>query len=289
VVTMTSRGYVKRIPAGTYRAQRRGGKGIRAMSRVDSDAAAYTFVTNTHNDLLFFTTRGRVFQLKAHEVPSSGREAKGIPVNNLISLDEGEAVSALLPLSAADRQGYMVMATRRGVIKRTALSEFRNVRRNGLIAVNINEGDELVWVRASGGTEDIILVTSDGRAIRFPQDDVRSMGRVATGVRGIRLRENDQVVTMDLVREGAELLTVTEKGFGKRTQLSEYTAHGRGGQGVYAMQVTEKTGSLVAAGRGWRCRRDVADVGDGPDHPRQRARCASHRPQRSRRDSDAPA
>jgi DNA gyrase subunit A len=208
---------------------------------------AYTFVANTHDDILFFTTRGRVFQLKAHEVPSSGREAKGMPVNNLIAVDDGEAVSALLPLPAAERTGYMVMATRRGVIKRTALSEFRNVRRNGLIAVHINDGDELVWVRTSNGTEDVLLVTSDGRATRFPQEDVRSMGRNAAGVRGIRLRDDDQVVTMDLVHEGAELLTISERGYGKRTDLSLFPVKGRGGQGVYAMDVTDKTGALVAA------------------------------------------
>jgi len=247
VVSMTSRGYVKRIPADTYRSQRRGGKGIRGMGTVDADAVAYTFVANTHDDILFFTTRGRAFHLKAHELPGTSREARGVPVNNLISLDGGETVSAILPLTSSDRGGYLVMATRRGVIKRTALSEFRNVRRNGLIAVGINEGDELVWVRTGQGTEDIVVVTSDGRAIRFPQEQVRSMGRTATGVRGIRLHEGDQVVTMDLVRDDAELLTVSERGYGKRTMLADYPVQGRGGQGVYAMQITDKTGALVAA------------------------------------------
>ncbi len=247
VITMTSRGYIKRIPADTYRSQRRGGKGIRGMGTVDSDALAYTFVANTHDTVLFFTSKGRVFQLKAYEVPGSGREARGLPVNNLIALDAHETISAILPVKAGERAGYILMATRGGTIKRTAISEFRHVRRNGLWAITINDGDELAWVRGGSGTEDVVLVTSDGRAIRFAQEDVRSMGRTAAGVRGIRLREGDQVVTMDLVREGAELLTVTAKGYGKRTLLEDYRVTGRGGQGVYTMNITDETGPLVAA------------------------------------------
>lgn len=246
VVTMTTRGYIKRVPADTYRPQARGGRGKRGMATVEQDNVEHMFVASTHDTVLFFTNRGRAFQLKVYELPEGSRQSRGVPVANLIALD-GEDVETLLPLSRARHDGYLVMATRRGVIKRTSLYEFRAVRRNGLLAIRINQDDELAWVRVSQGDEDIILVTSDGRAARFAQSDVRPTGRTSAGVFGIRLRDEDHVVTMDLARDNADLLVVTEHGYGKRTDLAEYNVKGRRGMGVVTLNVTDKTGTLVAA------------------------------------------
>ncbi len=247
VVTMTTKGYVKRLPSSTYRAQGRGGKGIMGMVTRDADAVAHLFVTNTHDNILFFTNRGRAFQLKVYELPEAGRTARGVPVANIIAAEPGERVTAALTFEKGQSDGYIVMATTRGTIKRTSLYDFRNVRRSGLIAIGLNDDDELAWVQLSTGNEDIMLVTSDGRAIRFEQEDVRSMGRPAAGVRGIRLQPDDRVVAMGLVAEGGDLLIVTEEGYGKRSPLKDYPTHGRGGGGVATIRPGEKIGSIVAA------------------------------------------
>jgi len=247
VVTMTTKGYVKRLPSSTYRAQGRGGKGIMGMVTRDADAVAHLFVTNTHDNILFLTNRGRAFQLKVYELPEAGRTARGVPVANIIAAEPGERVTAALTFEKGQSDGYIVMATTRGTIKRTSLYDFRNVRRSGLIAIGLNDDDELAWVQLSTGNEDIMLVTSDGRAIRFEQEDVRSMGRPAAGVRGIRLQPDDRVVAMGLVAEGGDLLIVTEEGYGKRSPLKDYPTHGRGGGGVATIRPGEKIGSIVAA------------------------------------------
>ncbi|HEV3309197.1 MAG TPA: DNA gyrase C-terminal beta-propeller domain-containing protein, partial [Chloroflexota bacterium] len=247
VVSMTRRGYIKRLGIETYRLQHRGGKGVRGMGTRDEDQVNDLFVTRTHDNILFFTNRGRVFQLKVHELPDAGRQAKGTPVINLIQVDQGERVTATLTLSGSQIEGYIVMATMQGTIKRTDLSQFQNLRRNGLIAVGLNPEDELAWVKLANGDEDIMLVTRNGQAIMFEQEQVRSMGRPAAGVRGIRLGAGDTVVHMDLVRPESSMLVITERGYGKRTMLAKYRKQLRGGRGTMTSKITKKTGPIVAA------------------------------------------
>jgi DNA gyrase subunit A len=248
VVTMTQKGYIKRIPSATYRPQRRGGKGIIGMVTRDADAVEQLFVSNTHDNILFFTNRGRVFQLKVYEVPDASRQAKGIPVVNLVQLEARETVSAVLTLPTSRTTGFMVMATTDGTIKRTPLEAFRNVRRNGLRAITLHDEEELAWVKVAEGNEDVIIVTLKGHSIRFNQSQVRSMGREAAGVRGIRLRKGDTVIRMDLIGpDSTHLISVTEHGFGKRSPLSEYKNQNRGGQGMAGAKVTAKTGNIVGA------------------------------------------
>ncbi|HEY8684247.1 MAG TPA: DNA gyrase subunit A [Chloroflexota bacterium] len=248
VVTMTQKSYIKRIPSATYKPQRRGGKGIIGMVTRDADAVERLFVTNTHDNILFFTNRGRVFQLKVYEVPDASRQGKGTPVVNLVQLEPNETVSTVLTLPKGQTDGFIVMATTDGTVKRTPLDQFKNVRRNGLRAITLEEGAELAWVEIAGGDEDVMLVTRRGHSIRFPQEQVRSMGREAAGVNGIKLRPEDYVIRMDLVgKESKYLLVVTEKGYGKRSPLTEYKDQRRAGQGMSALKVTPKTGDLVAA------------------------------------------
>jgi DNA gyrase subunit A len=247
IVSMTRRGYVKRINAETYRVQHRGGKGVRGMGTRDEDQVDHLMVTRTHDNILFFTNRGRVFQLKVHELPDVGRAAKGTPVINLIQVDQGERVTAALTLAGGRVEGYLIMTTRRGTIKRTDLSQFQNLRRSGLIAIHLNEEDELAWVKLANGDEDIMLVSRNGKSILFEQEQVRPMGRPAAGVRGIRLATGDEVVHMDLVTPNAALLVITERGFGKRTMLNKYRKQLRGGQGIKTAEITKKTGPIVAA------------------------------------------
>jgi DNA gyrase subunit A len=248
IVTMTSKGYTKRMLASTYRPQRRGGKGIVGMVARETDEVNRLLACNTHDSLLFFTTRGRAYQLKVYELPATGRQARGVPVNNLIALEPGERIATVLVQAKEGlREGFLILATRRGVIKRTPLENFMNIRRTGLAAITVDPEDELEWVEAAEGNEDIMLVTSDGRAIRFAQEQVRSMGRTAAGVRGIELREGDRLVAMGLAKPGHELLVVTERGIGKRTPVDDYRQQGRKGQGVYTIKNVDKVGAIVAA------------------------------------------
>jgi DNA gyrase subunit A len=248
IVTMTNRGYIKRLLASTYRPQRRGGKGIVGMVAREADEVNRLLACNTLDSLLFLTTRGRAYQLKVYELPATGRQARGVPVNNLIALEPGEGVATVLVMARDGlREGYLVLATRQGIIKRTPLEHFVTVRRTGLNAITVDPEDDLKWVEAAEGNEDIVLVTSDGRSIRFPQDQVRSMGRGAAGVMGIRLRPGDSMVAMGLARPDCDLLVVTERGIGKRTSLDQYRAQTRNGQGVYTIKDADKVGAIVAA------------------------------------------
>jgi DNA gyrase subunit A len=248
VVTMTRKSYIKRIPSATYKPQRRGGKGIIGMVTRDADAVERIFVTNTHDSIFFFTNRGRVFQLRVYDIPDASRQAKGTPVVNLVQLDADETVQSVLTLPHGKTGGFMVMATTNGTVKRTPLEAFKNVRRNGLRAITLDNGDELAWVEVAEGDEDVMLATRNGNFIRFRQEEVRSMGREAAGVKGIRLRTNDKVIRMDLIGAGSKhLLVVTEKGYGKRSPLTEYKVQRRGGLGASAAKISTKSGAVVGA------------------------------------------
>ncbi|MCL6581499.1 MAG: DNA gyrase subunit A, partial [Firmicutes bacterium] len=245
VVTMTHQGYIKRLPADTYRSQRRGGRGVTGMGTKEEDFVEHLFVTTTHHYLLFFTNRGRVYRLKAHEVPEAGRTAKGTAVVNLVPVEPGETVSTVIPVREFAPGSYLFMATRRGTVKKTDLAEFDTARRSGIVALGLDEGDELIGVRLVSDGQEVLLATREGRALRFCVDEVRAMGRPAHGVKGITLAPEDEVVSMDPVRRGGTVLTISERGLGKRTPVDEYPTHKRGGKGVLNMRVTARTGKVV--------------------------------------------
>lgn len=244
-VTLTHFGYVKRVTADTYRAQKRGGKGITGMTTREEDYAEQIFVTSTHTDLMFFTSRGRVFRKTCYEIPEAGRTAKGTAIVNLLQLDGGEKVTTVIPVKEGAR-GMLVMTTRNGVIKKTELGEFENIRASGLIAVTLRDDDELIGVALTDGTKELLLGTRGGMSIRFHESDVRAMGRSAMGVKAMDLDEGDKIVSMSVVDEGSQVLTISENGYGKRTEVGEYRVQSRGGKGIKAMQLTDKTGRLAA-------------------------------------------
>ena len=241
-ITLTHYGYVKRLPSDTYKAQHRGGKGITGLSTREEDFVQDIFVTSTHNDLLFFTTKGKVYIKKCYQIPEAGRQAKGTAIVNLLNLDSDEKVSAVFPLSEFEEAQNLVLFTKRGVVKKTPLSEFRNIRQNGLIAIAIREDDELIAVLRTCGSDNIIIGTKQGMSITFNEEDVRPMGRVAMGVRGIQLREGDEVIDAGRMKEDHSVLIISENGFGKRTPVEDYRPQTRGGIGIKTMNVTDKTG-----------------------------------------------
>ena len=244
-VTLTHFGYVKRVTADTYRAQKRGGKGITGMTTREEDYAEQIFVTSTHTDLMFFTSRGRVFRKTCYEIPEAGRTAKGTAIVNLLQLDGGEKVTTVIPVKEGAR-GMLVMTTRNGVIKKTELGEFENIRASGLIAVTLRGEDELIGVALTDGTKELLLGTRSGMSIRFHESDVRPMGRSAMGVKAMELDEGDEIVSMSVVDENSQVLTISENGYVKRTDVKEYRVQSRGGKGIKAMQLTDKTGRLAA-------------------------------------------
>ena len=246
VVTLTHYGYVKRLPKTTYRAQKRGGKGIVGATTREEDFVEQMYVVSTHDPLMFFTNRGRVYQLNCYQIPEAGRTARGTAIVNLLQLDAGEKVTAMLPVPAEKVAGhYLIMATKKGVIKRTELSEFTNLRKAGLIALVLREDDELIRVALTDGSYEVLLGTRDGMAIRFPETDMRPMGRNAMGVKSMDLTGDDEVVDMCPVFEDMKVLSITEAGYGKRTDIDEYRVQSRGGKGIKAMNLTEKTGLLT--------------------------------------------
>jgi len=246
IISVSRDGYIKRISIDAYRQQRRGGKGVNNTFKTD-DEPAHLFEVNTHNFILFFTNRGRVYKLRAYDIPETGRYARGMPVINYIAIESDDQVTATVSIKDIRGEGYLTMITRKGEIKRTELSAFANIRSNGLIAFDIEEGDELGWVLKTRGNDDIILVTREGQSIRFNETQARGRGRAAGGVRAITLKGDDGLVSADIIKPGATLLVVGENGFGKRTDLDEYRIQGRGGSGILTMQVTEKTGRIVGA------------------------------------------
>ncbi|MDI9440484.1 MAG: DNA gyrase subunit A [Limnochordia bacterium] len=247
VVTLTHHGYIKRLPVDTYRAQRRGGRGITALRAKTDDFVEMLFVASTHSYVLFFTNKGRVYRLRGHEIPEAGRNARGFAVVNLISFEPGERIQATIPISDYNDDQYLVMATRSGIVKKTALKEFDTNRSGGLICITLVDDDELVGIELTDGSSELMLVTKYGQAIRFAEEQIRPMGRTAQGVMGIRLDDRDEVVSLAAASDDAELLVVTEKGYGKRTAISEYPLQNRAGKGVITLKKNERTGPVVGA------------------------------------------
>ncbi len=243
--TLTHFGYIKRIPTSAYKAQNRGGRGVNAMKTREEDFTRGLFTASTHDNLLFFTNQGRVYKLKGYQIPEAGRNAKGTNIINLLELTQGEKVTAMFPIREFTDDKYMVFVTKMGTIKRVVLSELQHIRKAGLRALSLNEGDILVDVRLTDGTENILIATHNGKIIAFPETEVRAMGRTAVGVRGIRLADGDYVIGAARARKGAKVLSITENGFGKRTPVEEFTVHHRGGSGINLHNLTDKTG-LVA-------------------------------------------
>jgi len=247
LVTITNRGYIKRLPDETYRIQHRGGRGVTGVTLREEDGVQHIVAANTHASLLFFTDQGRVFQLKVYDIPDSSRTSKGLPVINLIGLHPGETITTLLPVRDFEAGSYLFMCTRNGRVKRTKLEHFSAVRSSGLIAIGLDDDDALAWVRMTSGNDELILVTEQGRAIRFDETDVRAMGRTAAGVIGVRMGANNRVIAAEVVRPDADLLVVSQNGFGKRTPLVEFHKRGRGGTGVSAMKMSERNGLIACA------------------------------------------
>ena len=245
VVTLTMSNYIKRIPLDTYRRQKRGGVGVKGMGTKETDIVSDLLITTTHHDILFFTNRGRAFVLKAYEIPESGRQAKGTAIVNLLAIESDERITAVIQVRAFRPDRYLFLGTKRGIVKKAPLIEFANIRKSGLRVVSLDADDELIGVKFTNGENHIMLGTRCGKAIAFPEDGVRSMGRTARGVRGITLADGDEVVAMDILKKGSEVLTVTEGGYGKRTSADEYRPQTRGGKGLINMKVTEKTGPVV--------------------------------------------
>lgn len=259
VVALTHFGYIKRVPIDTYKSQRRGGKGITGISTREEDFVKQIFTASTHDTILFFSNKGKLYRLRGYEIPEAGRTAKGTAIVNLLSLDSGEKISAVIPISNFAEGKYLLMATKNGVIKKTSLVEYNSARKTGLQAITLKEDDELITVRLTDGEDNVVLVTEQGMSITFDEKDVRPVGRTAQGVIGIRLGENDKVVGMESIISGTEkatLLAITENGFGKRTELEEYRIQNRGGRGVITYKVTPKTGKIV----GIRIASDEEDV-----------------------------
>lgn len=245
VITLTHNNYIKRIPLDTYRRQNRGGKGVKGMGTKETDFVENMLITTTHHTIMFFTTRGRVYRLKAYEIAEASRQAKGTAIVNLLQLDKEEKITAIIQVKGFDPERYLFMATRKGIVKKTSLSEFANLRKNGLNAINLDDDDDLMGVKFTDGESYLMLGTKYGKAIAFPEDNVRSMGRTARGVKGITLVDGDEVVGMDILKHDAEVLTVTENGYGKRTPTEEYRSQTRGGKGVINLKVTDKTGPVI--------------------------------------------
>ena len=248
IIALTNLGYIKRMSPDNFHSQNRGGKGIRGMMTIDSDFITDLFMTTSHQSVDFYTNQGRVYRLKAYQIPEAGRTARGTAIINLLQLQPDEKVTATIPFSREEQgERYLFMATKNGLVKKTELREYENVRKNGLNAITLREGDELIEVKAAYGNEKVLLITANGMGILFPMEEVRSTGRGTMGVRGIDLDAGDEVVGMQLDRQGEALLTVTEYGMGKRTLLSEFRLQRRGGKGIICHKLTDKTGRIVGA------------------------------------------
>ena len=246
VISLTHNGYIKRLPISTYRSQKRGGRGVQGMGTNEDDFVEQLLTTSTHDTILFFTNKGKVYKSKGYEIPEYSRTAKGIPIINLLGIDKDEWINAIIPVEEFLENWFLFFTTKRGISKRTPLTEFANIRTNGLISISLRDEDELISVRLTDGHKEIIIGTKQGMLIRFPETDVRSMGRTATGVKGITLSENDEVVGMEILEDHHDVLIVTINGYGKRTPAAEYRIQSRGGKGIKTCNITDKNGTLVS-------------------------------------------
>jgi DNA gyrase subunit A len=245
VITLTHFGYVKRLPMNTYKSQKRGGKGVSGLGTKEDDFVKHLYTMSTHDYVLFFTNRGKVYRIKAYEIPEGSRTARGTAIVNLLQIEPGEMINAMIPVSCFEDNCYLFMATRNGLVKKTALSQFNNIRKGGIIAIGLRAEDELIGVFMTDGQKDIIIGSKNGKAIRFNEKEVRNMGRTATGVKGITLGKDDVVVDIDVIIENEDVIVITENGYGKRTKVDEYRAQARGGKGIGTINVTEKNGPVV--------------------------------------------
>ena len=245
VITMTKLGYIKRMTVDNFKSQNRGGKGIKGMQTIDEDYIEELFMTTTHHYIMFFTNTGRVYRLKAYEIPESGRTARGSAIVNLLQLQPGEKITAVIPLVDYEEGKYLLMATKYGVVKKSSIMEYANIRKTGLAAITLKDDDQLIEVKYTEDDEDVFLVTKNGQCIRFHESDVRCIGRTSMGVRGINLTGDDEVIGMQLDSQGEALLIVSANGMGKRTLTSEFTTQHRGGKGIKCYKITEKTGNVV--------------------------------------------
>ena len=245
VIAMTHLGYIKRMTIDNFKTQNRGGRGIKGMQTIDEDYIEDLFMTTTHFTLLFFTNRGRMYKLKAYEIPEAGRTSRGTAIVNILQLQGGEKVTAIIPIEKFEENKYLLMATKKGIVKKTLLMDFVNVRKGGITAIILKDDDDLIEVKYTDGKRDVLIATANGLCIRFHETDVRSMGRASSGVRGIKLSENDEVIGMQIDTQGTHVLCVTENGMGKRTLIDSFTVHHRGGKGISCYKITEKTGRLV--------------------------------------------
>ena len=246
-ITLTHFGYIKRLPEDTYKTQRRGGRGVTGLTTREDDFVEHLYVTSTHDNLLFFTNQGRVYSMKGYEIPEARRQARGTAIINLLQLNAGEKITAVIPIRNFTEDNFLILVTKKGVTKKLRLNELQNIRKTGLIAISLKDEDELMGVRKTEGDDKIILVTSEGMSIVFDESDVRDMGRTAMGVRAIRLNKDDYLVGMDLLEEDKDLLVISEYGYGKRTPLDNYRVQTRGGKGVKTYNIKDNTGPLVNA------------------------------------------
>jgi len=245
VISITHNGYIKKIPLDTYRSQRRGGRGITGMNVKEEDFLEHLFITDSHSYIMFFTSKGRVHQLKAYEVPELSRTAKGTPIINLLAIEASEKITAVIPVADYKQALYLFFVTRQGIVKKAELKVFENIRKSGMIAINLKEDDDLIAVHLTNGEKEVIIASKLGQAIRFHEEDVRVMGRTATGVKGIELKDDDQVIGFDIVEENSDILVVTTNGYGKRTSEKEYRTQSRGGKGIKTINVTKRNGDLI--------------------------------------------
>ena len=247
VITMTKLGYIKRMTVDNFRSQNRGGKGIKGMSTLDDDYIEDLLMTSTHHYIMFFTNKGKAYRIKAYQIPESSRIARGTAIVNILQLESGEKITAMIPIRDFAQDDYLFMATKKGIVKKTSIKEYDNIRKTGIISINLKEDDELIEVKVTNNENDIFLVTRHGKCIRFNENDVRPTGRTSMGVIGMTLDEDDEIIGMQLDSQGDSLLIASEKGIGKRTALSEFNCQHRGGKGVLCYNITEKTGNVIGA------------------------------------------
>jgi len=247
VITISHGGYIKRMPVDTYKSQKRGGRGITAMTTKEDDFVEQIFTTTTHKYIIFFTNKGKCYRLKVYEIPEASRQSKGTAIINLLNIHGDEKITAVIPLKEYSDDQYLMAATKNGSVKKTALTEYDTSRRDGIIAINLEDNDELIGVQLTDGMQDVILITAYGQSIRFKEEEARPMARATKGVRGIKLMEDDYVVAMGVADDEAELLVITENGYGKRTPMTEYRCQTRGGKGVFTVRPSERNGLIVGA------------------------------------------